>query len=135
MPTALQSRLAALADSFAIAVLDAVRATSLKELLSETDRRAPSPRGARPRVQAPPQQTLRATDSRRLRRRSADDIATALSRVVALVKGHKEGLRAEQIRSELQMQSKEMPRVLAEGLTKRKLRKRGQKRATTYFAA
>jgi hypothetical protein len=33
------------------------------------------------------------------------------------------------------MQSKEMPRVLAEGLAKKKLKKKGQKRATTYFAA
>jgi hypothetical protein len=32
------------------------------------------------------------------------------------------------------MQSKEMPRVLSEGLAKRKLKKKGQKRATTYFA-
>jgi hypothetical protein len=43
-------------------------------------------------------------------------------------------MRAEQIRAQLKMQSKEMPRVLAEGLAKRKLRKKGQKRATTYFA-
>jgi hypothetical protein len=55
--------------------------------------------------------------------------------VVSLVRSHKEGLRAEQIRSELGMQAKEMPRVLKEGLVKRKLRSKGQKRATTYFAA
>ena len=45
------------------------------------------------------------------------------------------GLRAEQIRAALKMQSKEMPRVLQEGLAKEKLKSKGQKRATMYFAA
>jgi hypothetical protein len=70
-----------------------------------------------------------------LPRRSSEDIEQILDQVVSLVKSHKEGLRAEQIRSELGMQAKEMPRVLKEGLVKRKLRSKGQKRATTYFAA
>ena len=32
------------------------------------------------------------------------------------------------------MQAKEMPRVLGEGIATRRLRKRGHKRATTYYA-
>jgi hypothetical protein len=32
------------------------------------------------------------------------------------------------------MQSKEMPRILKEGIAKKKLSTKGQKRATTYFA-
>jgi hypothetical protein len=51
------------------------------------------------------------------------------------VKKHKAGYRAEQIRKTLKMQAKEMPRVLSEGLATHKLKKRGQKRATTYTAA
>lgn len=54
--------------------------------------------------------------------------------MVGLVKKHGDGLRAEQIRAELGMQAKELPRVLKEGLASRKLRSKGQKRATTYFA-
>ena len=54
---------------------------------------------------------------------------------MSLVENRPRGLRAEQIRSELGMQAKEMPRVLGEGLATRRLRKRGQKRATTYYAA
>jgi hypothetical protein len=50
------------------------------------------------------------------------------------VKKHGDGLRAEQIRSELGMQAKELPRVLKEGLASKKLRSKGQKRATTYYA-
>jgi hypothetical protein len=45
--------------------------------------------------------------------------------VVALVKSKKDGLRAEQIRSALKMEAKEMPRVLKEGLAKKKLKAKG----------
>jgi hypothetical protein len=68
-------------------------------------------------------------------RRSAAQIAKTLDNIVALVKKHKDGLRAEQIRQQLRMEAKEMPRVLSDGLAKKKLKKKGQKRATTYFAA
>jgi hypothetical protein len=50
------------------------------------------------------------------------------------VKKSPEGLRAEQIRTALSLQAKEMPRVLKEGVSTKKLRIKGQKRATTYFA-
>ena len=76
----------------------------------------------------------RARKPGRLPRRSPEEIAKALDHVVALVKGNKDGLRAEQIRAALKMQSKEMPRVLQEGLAKRKLKAKGKKRATTYTA-
>jgi Fic family protein len=129
MPTSLQSKLASLADSFASAVLDTIRSTSLSELISDSGRPASAGQASRPTPKAE-----RASSRGRLKRRSAEDIAEALNQVAALVKGHKNGLRAEQIRAQLGMQSKEMPRVLAEGLAKKKLKKRGQKRATTYFA-
>ena len=51
------------------------------------------------------------------------------------MKKSKNGLRAEQIREQLRMQSKEMPRILKEGLSKKKLKSKGQKRATTYTAS
>lgn len=71
----------------------------------------------------------------RLPRRSLEDITKALEQVVALVKKSKTGLRAEQIRQQLDMQAKEMPRVLKEGLAKKALKSKGQKRATTYTAS
>ena len=43
-------------------------------------------------------------------------------------------VRAEQIRERLGMESKEMPRVLKEGLAKKVLKSKGQKRSTTYTA-
>ena len=49
------------------------------------------------------------------------------------MKTQKNGMRAEEIRSKLGLQSKEMPRILKEGLSTKKLTSKGQKRATTYF--
>jgi hypothetical protein len=133
----LRSSLNALAASFANDVLDAIRGASLQELLAESGGGARRGPGRPARANAPPATatTPRASKSGRLARRSPEDIARALDRVVALVKGKKEGLRAEQIRNALKMQAKEMPRVLQEGLAKKKLKSKGQKRATTYFAA
>jgi hypothetical protein len=131
----LRSNLAVLAASFANDVLDAIRGASLEELLAETGggpRRGPG----RPRKSAmatAPSSGRRS--SGRLARRSPDEIAKALDRVVALVQSKKDGLRAEQIRGALKMESKEMPRILNEGLAKKKLKARGQKRATTYTVA
>jgi hypothetical protein len=129
MATALHSQLSALADTFATAVLDAIRGAPLEELLGEARARPASPARAKPGPKP-----ARSAASGRLKRRSSEDIADALEQVHGLLRRNKDGLRAEQIRDELSMQSKEMPRVLAEGLSKRKLKKKGQKRATTYYA-
>jgi Trk K+ transport system NAD-binding subunit len=141
MPNSLRSNIQAAAAIFTSSVLDAIRGASLEELLAESSaggRRGPgrpSRAVAAAGAAAGSSRAVRTTRSGRLKRRSADDIVKALDRVVALVKRHKAGLRAEQIREELRMQSKEMPRVLKEGLAKKKLKSRGQKRATTYTAA
>jgi hypothetical protein len=134
MPT-LRSQLDALASSFANAVVDAIRGASLQDLLATDGKRTDSPRrAAGPASSAAPKAAVRATRGGRLRRRSAEDIGKMLDDVVALVKNKKDGLRAEQIRSELGLQSKELPRILKEGLSSKRLRKSGQKRATVYSA-
>ena len=145
MTTSLQSKLTELAQAFAGSVLAAVRSVSLDELLAGTQRARPETHrsethvvnGTKASVEGPaPKRAARgASSTGRLPRRSAEDIAAALDEVVALVRKHREGLRAEQIRSELRMQPKEMPRILKEGLAKKKLKAKGQKRATTYTAA
>src|SRR5271166_541606 len=121
MSNSLRSNIQAAAAVFTSSVLDAIRGASLEELLAESGggggaRRGPG-RPARALVEAlgsAPRSSARSGRSGRLKRRSAEDIAAALDRVVALVKKHKAGLRAEQIREQLRMQSKEMPRVLKE---------------------
>lgn len=120
----LRSQLDSLAHQFASSVLEAIRSASIEELLD--GRRL---RGGGGELPVP----VRKHDGR-LPRRSSDDIARTLDRVVSVVKKNKEGMRAEEIRKALGLDVREMPRVLKEGLTKKKLRSKGQKRATTYFA-
>jgi hypothetical protein len=128
MPT-LRSNLTDLAHSFADSVLDAIRSASLEELLGE----ATSKRGAGRPPKLGPMRSSRSTG--RLSRRSLEEITKTLDKVVLLVKTKKDGLRAEEIRAALGMQSKEMPRILKEGLEKKRLKAKGRKRATRYFAA
>jgi hypothetical protein len=132
----LRTQLNDLAMTFTDGVIDAIRATSLEELLRESGSRSRAGRAdMAPKAAAKATPTAASSSSGRLRRRSPDDITAELERIVALVSKHREGLRAEQIRTELGLQAKELPRVLKEGLGAKKLRSKGQKRATTYFAA
>jgi hypothetical protein len=130
MPT-LRSQLDSLAASFANAVVDAIRGASLHELVASDGRAS----AARPTA-GPVAKSIGAKTTRtgRLKRRSSEDIGLVLDQVVSLVKKNKDGLRAEQIRTELSLQAKELPRVLKEGLRSKRLRKAGQKRATVYSA-
>ena len=131
MPT-LRSQLDSLAASFANAVVDAIRGASLHELVASDARPTPAARpSSGPAAKATAPKTTR---SGRLKRRSSEDIGQVLDQIVALVKKNKDGLRAEQIRTELNLQAKELPRVLKEGLSSKRLRKAGQKRATVYSA-
>jgi hypothetical protein len=138
MPT-LQSQLQDLARTFAEQVLATLQGASLHELVLADGGTVGNGRQARggggggqPDPLAAPRKRMGKPG--RLRRRSDEEIAAALNKVVLLVKTHKDGMRAEEIRSKLGMQSKEMPRILKEGVAHKKLTTKGQKRATTYFA-
>ncbi len=138
MPT-LRSQLNSLASSFADSVLQAIKGASIEELLAEGNVRAGgNGRAARSAPKTAPRATSAAAkgprSSRRLPRRSAEDIQQSLEEVSGLLKKHPDGLRAEQIRAELGMEAKEMPRILKQGLSSKALKSKGQKRATTYFA-
>lgn len=144
--SALKSSLQSLAASFAEDVVRAIQSASLQELLGEVttkqgraaarSRGAPaaSNGGAASAESARPARSPALTRRGRLKRRSPEDIAATLNSIVSLLKQHSSGLRAEQIRKQLSMQAKELPRPLAEGLQAKALRKKGQKRATVYFA-
>jgi hypothetical protein len=146
----LRSSLDALASSFANAVLDAIRGASLAELQAEgseigNGRRARAAahqshastkgvgKGTGPSPSPSPQ--AKKAKKGRLARRSPADIARALDAVVILVRKSKGGMRSEEIRRALRLDVREVPRVLKEGLAKKKLKSKGQKRATTYSAA
>lgn len=69
----------------------------------------------------------------RLARRTPEQIAEAVVSVVALVHKHPDGLRAEDIRNELGLDVREVPRVLKQGIEAGQLKiVSGQKRSTTY---
>jgi hypothetical protein len=133
-----------LAADFASSVILAIRNASLEEILGETSgaavrRGSGRPRGSSNKVKAVANGEHTSAPGRktrgRLQRRSLEEITKALEQVVALVKTKKDGLRAEQIRAELKMDPKELPRVLREGLAKKQLKSEGRKRATVYTVA
>ncbi len=121
-----------LASDFAMNIIGALRSASLEELTAlaglQGARAARGGRAAVVEVGA-----RRRGRGGRLGRRSASDIGRMVDEIVSLLQKHPEGLRAEQIREALGVEAKELPRPLSEGLKDGRLRKEGQKRATTYF--
>jgi hypothetical protein len=141
MPT-LHSQLDALAANFATQIIAVLQGASLHELVGSEGggwgssgwrARAVPGGGGQPDPLGVPTAPKPGKNGR-LPRRSAEEIQAALNKIVLLVKTHKTGMRAEEIRAALGMQAKEMPRILKEGVAKKKLSTKGQKRATTYFA-
>jgi len=132
----LRSTLNDLAANLASDIINVLRETSLDELRGEShggrSGRAP---GRPPKIAwsgvSKPSSTKK---SGRLHRRSSKEIAAALDEIVGLVRKHKDGLRAEEIRKGLNLDVREMPRVLKEGLATKTLKAKGRKRATTYTA-
>jgi hypothetical protein len=68
----------------------------------------------------------------RLQRRSKADIDRAVAGITQLLKRSPRGLRSEEIRLALNADKRELPRVLAEGLSAKAFTKKGEKRATIY---
>ncbi|HEY8088285.1 MAG TPA: hypothetical protein VIF09_10585 [Polyangiaceae bacterium] len=129
--SSLRQRLNDLATSFADSVLDAIRTASIDELTGQSSGGGRS-RAARPAASAPAAAPAPRKRGGRLARRSASDIADVIESIVGLLRVNPRGLRAEEIRAKLGLQSKELPRPLKEGLDGGRLAKSGQKRATTY---
>jgi hypothetical protein len=139
----IQSQIHVLARHFVDQVVEVLRGASLRDLVSHEVGAGGSVANGRPvrgaaavasTAPSPTPAPKGARSTGRLPRRSADEIQAALDKIVGLLKKHKDGLRAEEIRSNLGMLAKEMPRILKEGLSTKKLTSKGQKRATTYFA-
>jgi hypothetical protein len=127
-----------LASEFAHSLLKALRNASLDEIIAETASGHASGARRRGRPAAAAHTGggggARRGGGRRLRRRSAGDIGAVVSKIVSMLKSHKKGLRAEEIRAKLGLDRREIPRPLAEALKKKLVTKKGKKRATTYYA-
>lgn len=142
--TTLRSAISHLANQFASGVLEAIRGASLAEILAESGERGAGGRTGARRGRPPASESgsgsglggrpAKKRRRGRLERRSPADIAGVVGQIVDLLGAHPEGLRAEQIRHELGLEAKELPRPIADALAARKIAKQGQKRATTYFA-
>lgn len=133
----LRNAIEQLAATFADGVIAAIRSASFEEIASlggPTTSARVRRGGAAAAKAAPAGARSRIGKGGRLRRRSKADLGAVLDSIVALVSKHPDGLRAEQIRKELGLVAKELPRPLAEGLDSKRLTKKGEKRATTYFA-
>ncbi len=126
-----------LAAEFAHNLLRALRNASLEDILAESAAGHSAVGGGRRRGRPAGGAVVVAAGGRgrRLRRRSVGDINAVVQKIVALLKTNKKGLRAEEIRVKLGLDRREIPRPLAEALSKKLVSKKGKKRATTYFAA
>jgi hypothetical protein len=136
----LKNRISALAEEFSAGVLAAIRAASLEEILSEGSRSS-GPRAAasaavstngEPAKRGPGRP--RGRKSGRLARRSPEQIAQVVESIVGALKKNKTGMRSEQLQKLLSLDKKEISGPLNEALEGKKITKKGQRRATTYFA-
>ena len=132
MSNALRTQLAELATSLVESILATARSVPLEELWADPPhaRREPHPNGVEARSALP---AIAFAGGAPLR--SGHDNAKTLELVVLLLRGQKGGLRAEHLRNKLGVLKPEMTRVLKQGRATKKITRRGQRRATTYFAA
>jgi hypothetical protein len=135
----LKEALHTLAGEFAESILAALRGASLDELLSESGVSTVTAAPVRAsRAEAAPVKRGRpakagGAKTGRLARRSLEQIQESAAAVAALLKSHKEGLRAEDIRKALELDRREVPRILQQGLADKLFRVlSGAKRSTTY---
>lgn len=132
---ALKEHLDGLAANFAQALMDAIMAHPLSDLMAEgvvAPERVPNfaRQPAAPKTPKASKGTSAAAG--RLVRRTSEQIAEAAAQIAALLK--KEGpMRAEDIRKALDLDVREVPRLLKEGVASKAFAVlSGQKRSTTY---
>jgi hypothetical protein len=132
----LRNTIESLAHDFAAGVLQAIRGASLEELLAESQARSDSARGrvAKPsRAAAAPAAKAPASNGR-LVRRSSKDIEHVIGLIVGALGRAPAGMRSEELQKVLKISKKEIVRPLTEAVAAKRISKKGQKRATTYFA-
>jgi len=123
-------------EDFADAVIEAISQTSLGQLVGAQE----PPRRSSTRPSMRPRRRGRAASSRLLpagkkRRRDSETIEALAGDIARLCKQHADGIRAEEMRKVLKVERRELPRPIAVLLERGAITKKGQKRATLYFAA
>ena len=132
--TTLRDSIAALADTFARSLVDAVRKAAREELLTGLEHPEPARRPTEPSPRSgslPRAKRTRATRS--ARKGSSANVAIVIEQIVAVLQKHPTGLRAERLRTELALEPKEMAGPIASALSNEQIGKRGANRGTVYF--
>jgi hypothetical protein len=137
-PMTLRGSLDLLTTTFVDALLEALRAAPLGELLLE-EGRTRFAGGQLDVVSAYPKMAVNAAygkvhrQSVRLKRRTSEEIRRTVTAVLGLLHKHPDGMRSEQIRDQLGLDIREMPRVLHAGIDNQLLKVlSGHKRSTVY---
>ena len=125
----IQQSLTLLANHFVDEIVEAIRRASLAEF-TETER-STSVLHARRTPTAP--RVVFAKKRARLARRTPEQIAATVDSIAELLRQRPEGMRAEHIRAKLDIDVREMPRVLREAVSSKAFRiVSGHKRSTVY---
>jgi hypothetical protein len=123
--SSIQESMAAISGDIADVVMDAIRELSLDDIMGSVSG------GGRPKAAA--KASSKSSGGKRVRR-SAEALQEVAEQIASYVRKHKDGVSAEQIREELGIERKDIPRPIAEALGQKLISKRGEKRATLYFA-
>ena len=138
-----RTRIQKAADLFVESICEIVSTATLEDITESALAKAvegPIRAAVRTRVAKPmpapkaAPKALPAKAGARLKRRSPEEIEALVKSISGLLK-KKGPMRAEHIRSELGMQSKELPKLLKQGLKDKLLKSKGERRATEYTAA
>jgi hypothetical protein len=127
LPVVLQE----LAETFAREIVSAIRAASVADIIGETSATATLKR----RPGRPPKNgssTVAPTPTGR-HRRSADELEKHVSLIAKYVASHP-GSNAETVRKELGITRNQWARPVAMALKSKAIKKKGEKRATSYWA-
>jgi len=126
--SALKEVISAATEEFVTAIIAAIRGASFDEIAETSgDESVSSPRAKVVKASG------KGKGGKRIRR-SSDDIQGVVEKIVSFVKKHADGVSAEEIREQLGVERKELPRPISEALGQKLISKRGHKRATKYFA-
>jgi len=122
----IREQIAQMTSEYVNALLSMIRAQSLEALSF-------SPESAPVKAAAVKSSSKKTVESGRLKRRSPEDVQKDVGRICTFLRAHRHGARSEEIRKALNLEPREMPRLLRKGLAgKAFFVLSGQKRSTVY---
>lgn len=137
MQKQLEQTLTEIAIRFADSILQAVRSAPFGELKAEIQNaptaRTPAAGRSKSVAKAPVRGAKEVPAARKTARKGGRGGSATAEDVLALLRQHPEGMRAEQLKGALGVDRTVLSPLLAEVVSSRRAIKKGQARATTYF--